>query len=205
MKGDDALNISNAKKSDAASSPSTDDVLHSVIATPDKRPRRKSMARRSGQGGYVERKGNAFYVRFRIDVPGQEKRAYKSVRICPAFGPGKMTKPERERRAKLIIAESGADTEGHFKLVAADNLGVTFKQQAERFMTRVQNRKRRPIKPATAQSWMAHSASWSDAAFCRQQSGSEGTGVEDVRCGSGREVNQQLSSNREDDCGVSGE
>jgi integrase len=85
MKGDDALNISNAKKSDAASSPSTDDVLHSVIATPDKRPRRKSMARRSGQGGYIERKGNAFYVRFRIDVPGQEKRAYKSVRICPAL------------------------------------------------------------------------------------------------------------------------
>ena len=111
------------------------------------------MSRRSGQGGYVERKGNAFYVRFRIDVPGQEKRAYKSVRICPAFGPGKMTKPERERRAKQIIAESGADTEEHFKLVAAVNLGVTFKQQAEWFMAHVQTRKRRPIKPATVKSW----------------------------------------------------
>src|SRR5580704_744819 len=156
MKDDDALATSNAVEPPPTCSPYTHGVIESVTATPDKRPRRKSMARRSGQGGYVERKGNAFYVRFRIDVPGQEKRAYKSVRICPAFGPGKMTKPERERRAKLIIAESGADTEGHFKLVAADNLGVTFKQQAERFMTRVQNRKRRPIKPATAQSWMAH-------------------------------------------------
>jgi integrase len=111
------------------------------------------MSRRSGQGGYVERKGNAFYVRFRIDVPGREKRAYKSIRICPAFGPGKMTKPERERRAKQIIAESGADTEEHFKLVAAVSLGVTFKQQAEWFMAHVQARKRKPIKPATAKSW----------------------------------------------------
>jgi hypothetical protein len=69
------------------------------------------MSRRSGQSGYIEKKGNAFYVRFWIDVPGQEKRAHKSIRICPISGPGKMTKPERERRAKQIIAESGADTE----------------------------------------------------------------------------------------------
>jgi integrase len=71
-----------------------------------------------------------------------------------------MTKPERERRAKQIIAESGADTEEHFKTVQAVNLGVTFKQQAERFMTRVQNRKRRPIKPATAQSWRNTVKNW---------------------------------------------
>lgn len=111
------------------------------------------MSRRSGQGGYVERKGNAFYVRFRIDVPGREKRAYRSVRICPAFGPGKMTKPEREHRAKQIISESGADTEEHFKSVEAVNLGVTFKQQAGWFMAHAQTRKRRPIKPATTKSW----------------------------------------------------
>src|SRR5712672_1395106 len=62
------------------------------VATPDKRARRKSMSRRSGQSGYVEKKGNAFYVRFRIDVQGQENRAYTSVRICPVSGPGSMTK-----------------------------------------------------------------------------------------------------------------
>jgi integrase len=118
------------------------------------------MARRSGQGGYVERKGNAFYVRFRIDVPGQEKRAYKSIRICPAFGPGKMTKPERERRAKQIVAERGADTDEHFKLVAAVSLGVTFKQQAEWFMTHVQARKRKPIKPSTARCWNNFIKKW---------------------------------------------
>jgi hypothetical protein len=86
-------------------------------------------------------------------VAGRAKRAYSSVCICPAFGPGKMTKPERERRAKQIIAESGADSEEHFKSVEAVNLGVTFKQQAEWFMTHVQTRKRKPIKPATARSW----------------------------------------------------
>ena len=114
------------------------------------------MSRRSGQSGYVERKGNAFYVRFRIDAPGRDERAYKSIRICPAFGPGKMTKPERERRAKEIIAESGADIEQHFRKVEAINLGVTFRQQATWFLEHVKKRKRGPIKPATATSWKSH-------------------------------------------------
>ena len=134
----------------------TDIVLKSAPATPDKRTRRKSMSRRSGQSGYIEKKGNAFYVRFWIDVPGQEKRAHKSIRICPTTGLGKMTKPERERRAKQIIAESGADTEEHLKAVQAVNLGVTFRKQAEWFLDHVKTRKRRPIKPATATSWASH-------------------------------------------------
>jgi hypothetical protein len=49
------------------------------------------MARRSGQSGYIEQKGNAYYVRFWTDAPGQEKRAHQCIRICPASGPGKMT------------------------------------------------------------------------------------------------------------------
>jgi integrase len=116
------------------------------------------MSRRSGQTGYIEKKGNAFYVRFRIDVLGQEKRAYASVRICPTFGPGTMTKPEREMRAKQIIAESGADSEQHFRKVEAVNLGVTFRQQATWFLDHVKTRKRKPIKPATATSWKSHLA-----------------------------------------------
>ena len=54
------------------------------------------MARRSGQKGYVERKGNAYYVRFWTDVPGQEKRSHKSLRLCPVSSPGKLTRPERQ-------------------------------------------------------------------------------------------------------------
>lgn len=126
-------------------------------AKPDKRTR-KSMSRRSGQCGYVEKKGKAYYIRFRVDVPGQDKRTYKSVRICPAVGLGTMTKPERARRAKEIIAESGADTEQHFRKVEAINLGVTFQQQAMWFLEHVKNRKRKPVKPATATSWKSHLA-----------------------------------------------
>jgi len=111
------------------------------------------MTRRSGQAGYVERKGNAFYVRFWMDVPGQEARKHMSVRLCPATGPGRMTQPERERRAREIISESGADTEAQFQKTEAVNLGITFRRQAERWLDHVQTRKRKPIKPATANSW----------------------------------------------------
>ena len=118
------------------------------------------MARRSGQSGYVEKKGNAYYVRFWIDVPGQEKRAHKSVRICPVSGPGKITKPERERKARKIIAASGADTEEHFNKVEAINLGTTFRQQAEWWLNHVQPRKRRPVKPRTVASWKVTLEKW---------------------------------------------
>jgi integrase len=111
------------------------------------------MARRSGQNGYIEQKGNAYYVRFRIDVPGREKRAYKSVRICPASGPGKMSKPERERTAREIIAVSGADTQEHFETVAAFNLGLNFRDQAKTFIEDAARRKRKPVKPATTSTW----------------------------------------------------
>lgn len=118
------------------------------------------MTRRSGQSGYVEKKGKAFYVRFRIDVLGQEKRAYTSIRICPVSGPGSMTKPERARRAKEIIAESGADSPELFNRVQAVNLGVTFRQQAEWWLRYMQKRKRKPIKPATMKGWENHLKKW---------------------------------------------
>ena len=111
------------------------------------------MSRRSGQSGYIEKKGNAFHVRFRIDVPGQENRAYTSVRICPVSGPGSMTKSERARRAKEIIAESGADSPERFNQVRVVNLGVTFRQQAKWWLHHMQKRKRKPVKPATARGW----------------------------------------------------
>src|ERR1022692_1145211 len=85
-------------------------------------------------------------------IRGSSRRTSEHVK-CPISGQGKMTKPERERRAKEIIAESGADSEGLFKEVTAANLGVTFRQQAEWFLNRVKFRKRKPIKPATAKSW----------------------------------------------------
>jgi hypothetical protein len=56
------------------------------------------MSRRSGQNGRIEKKGKALYARFWLDIPGQSKRTYKSVRICPVSGPGSLNKFERKRR-----------------------------------------------------------------------------------------------------------
>jgi integrase len=118
------------------------------------------MARRSGQSGYLERKGNSWYVRFWIDIAGQEKRAHKSVRICPVKGPKALAKPERERRAKEVIAASGADTVEHFEEVHALNQGVTFRQQAAAWLNHAQTRKRRPIKQATAVGYQSYLDNW---------------------------------------------
>ena len=85
-----------------------------------------------------------------MDLPGHEKRAYLSRPICPASGPGSLTKPERLNRRKAIIVASGADTEEHFNRVEAFNHGVTSRKQAEWWLNHAQTRKRRPIKPATA-------------------------------------------------------
>ena len=45
---------------------------------------------------------------------GQEERAHKRAKICPIVGPGSLSKSARKRRAREIIAESGADTVEHF-------------------------------------------------------------------------------------------
>jgi hypothetical protein len=71
-----------------------------------------------------------------------------------------MTKPERERRAREIIAASGADTEEHFNRVEAANLGLTFQQQAERWLEQSQNRKRKPVKPKTVCCWRSILKKW---------------------------------------------
>jgi integrase len=114
------------------------------------------MSRRSGQSGSVEKNGSFYVVRFWQDMAGQEKRAHRSVRICPISGPGSMTKPEREHRAREIIQESGADTAAHFHQVMAVNLGTTFRQQAEWWIQHMQDRRRKPVKPHTVSSWKSH-------------------------------------------------
>jgi integrase len=114
------------------------------------------MSRRSGQNGRIERKGNALYARFWLDVPGQQSRAYKCVRICPVSGPGSLNKFEQKRRLKEIIAEFGANSEATLREAEAVNLGTTFQQQSERWLKSVQTRKRNPIKPRTASTWASY-------------------------------------------------
>jgi hypothetical protein len=88
------------------------------------------MSRRTGQSGHIESSGKWWVARWWMDVPGQEERRHMRAKICPISGPGRLSKSERERRAREIIAESGADTVEHFEKVVKKAHSVTFREQA---------------------------------------------------------------------------
>jgi hypothetical protein len=90
-------------------------------ATPAKRKRGKSLSRRTGQKGHVEKSGRWFVLRFWKDIPGQEQRALVRERICPISGPGRLSKAKLKERAKEIIEASGADSVEYFKEVVKED------------------------------------------------------------------------------------
>jgi integrase len=116
------------------------------------------MAARSGQRGYVERKGNYWYVQFRLDVPGQFERKYAAVLLCPGEGLGALSKTERLRKALEIIAQEGANSKDRFRQVEAESCPITFRGQSEVWLASVATRKRKPVKPHTLRSWQSHLA-----------------------------------------------
>ena len=119
------------------------------------------MSRRTGQTGHIERSGKWWVVRWWMDVDGQEKRAHKRARICPISGPGALSKSARERRAREIIAESGADSEEYFnKVVKHEEHGVTFREQAVSWIERVKTRKRKPVAVSTLELWDGCLRNW---------------------------------------------
>src|SRR5260370_3156107 len=128
-------------------------------ATPERRTR-KSMSRRSGQSGCIQKDGNWFVVRFWKDVANQERRQRVREKICPISGPGKLSASERERKAKEIIAASGADTVDHFEKVVRSNHGVTFREQAIIWLNQMKNRKRKPVAPSTVDNWESALGNW---------------------------------------------
>ncbi len=118
------------------------------------------MARRSGQVGYEEVKSGWYHVRFRKDVPGRAKRGISKQADMPHLRSWFLTKPERVRKRREIIAASGADTEEHFRLVEAIDQGETFRKQGEWWLNHVQNRKRKPITEATASGFRSYLKNW---------------------------------------------
>src|SRR5947199_632801 len=133
-------------------------------ATPDDLARigRKSMSRRSGQSGSIQKEGNWYVVRYWKDVAGQEKRKRVYERICPISGPGKLSASERERKAKEIIAASGVDTQEYFdKVVTQSSNGVTFREQADKWLEAMRNRRRKqPLAPSTIATWAYALEKW---------------------------------------------
>ncbi len=98
------------------------------VASDQRRKGRKSMSRRSGQRGHVVKKGNAWHVRFFVDLPGQDARKKKSVLVGPCTGPNKLTKTEAQRKAAEVITSLGVNTEEHLERAINP---VTFKQRVE--------------------------------------------------------------------------
>jgi len=115
-------------------------------ATPAKRKRGKSLSRRTGQEGHIEKSGRWYVVRYWKDIAGQEKRQHVRERICPISGPGRLSSSERKRKAKEIVQSSGVDTAEYFTAVVKPNpTGVTFREQSECWLEHSQIRKRNPI------------------------------------------------------------
>ena len=108
------------------------------------------MSRRRGQTGSISISGKWWTVRFWMGKPGQEQRIYMREKICPVSGPGFLTASARERRAKEIIAASGADKEETLLKAVASILGTTFGQQSETWLS---NMKKRKTAPSTLYNW----------------------------------------------------
>ena len=107
--------------------------------------RGKCMSRRTGQDGHIEASGKWWVVRWWMDVAGQEARKHMRAKICPISGPGHLSKSQRERRAREIVAESGADTVEQFDKVVRQAQGVTFREQTKWWLDHIQRRKRKPL------------------------------------------------------------
>jgi len=118
------------------------------------------MSRRTGQDGYIEASGKWWVVRWWMDVAGQEARKHMRAKICPISGPGHLSKSQRERRAREVVAESGADTLEHFDKVVKQAEGVTFREQTKWWLDHIQRRKRKPIAPATLELWKGCLEKW---------------------------------------------
>jgi hypothetical protein len=120
-------------------------------ATPAKRKRGKSLSRRTGQDGHIEKSGSWFVVKFWKDIRGQDNRLHVRERVCPISGPGLLSKSERKRRAREIIQASGVDSAERFKEVVKQDAGMTFPEQSELWLQHSLSRKRQPIRATSGE------------------------------------------------------
>jgi integrase len=152
------MNSSSVVPSDNDVTPLPNGVGNDTLssATPDKR-KRAYMARR-GQVGTIEVSGKWYVVRY-WKYPAGKDRIHASERICPIDSKalGYLPKGERRRRANEIVEASGINDAGQFVEI---NVGTTFREQAEWFLSHSVNRKRRPAKPATVANWRCCVDKW---------------------------------------------
>lgn len=154
-----ALSMQSARVIDISTLRTTYESPTLKSATPVER-RGKSMSRRTGQSGHIEKSGKWWVVRWWMDVEGQEKRVHMRAKICPIAGPEALSTSARKRRAHEIITASGADTEEYFNQVVKHDKQITFEQQAEKWLRQMQERKRKPVAPSTISLWRGCIDNW---------------------------------------------
>ena len=115
------------------------------------------MSRRRGQTGSISKNGKWWTVRYWMDVPGQEERAYKREKICPISGPGLLKVSARKLKAKEIIEASGADRQQTLQASIASVSCPTFRHQSEIWLRAV---KKRDVAPSTLSDWEGCLNTW---------------------------------------------
>lgn len=93
--------------------------LEQPVTTTTGRRTGKSMSRRKGQNGMIEKHGKYYTLRVWMDVEGQEARVHDRIKISPIKrgDPGWLNASERSNRAKAILAEIGANSPERFDAV----------------------------------------------------------------------------------------
>lgn len=120
------------------------------------------MSRRTGQNGGLEKSGKWWVVRWWQDEPGQYQRTHKREKVCPISGPGSLSKSERIRRAREIVAASGANSVEHFNSVVQQKKceAITFSQQSQHWLEHLRKRKRKPVAKNTIEDWERILKNW---------------------------------------------
>ncbi len=118
--------------------------LSTQTTTQTGKRRGKSMSRRKGQLGRIEKHGKHYTLRVWVDVKGQEERAHVRIKICPINknSPGWLNSLERQNEAKRIIGEIGANSRERFnEVVHQTQPGErTFREQSEIYVQTLRNR-----------------------------------------------------------------
>ena len=136
------------------------EIEHGSIpqATTIRRKRGPSLSRRIGQKGNVFQHSKPWnpvepaYGRFWIDLPGKARqRKTVSLGTC-------RTRSIAKQKLREYIDSTGVNTQKSF--TAATAPGTTFRQQAERWIESLSNRRRRPVKPATIWGWELALKKW---------------------------------------------
>jgi integrase len=134
------------------------------IVVPQRRRRGPSLSRRTGQHGCVVQKEKAgsdgrklwnpnkpAFGKYWSDTPDGRVRKSVPLGICP-------TKAEAKRRLYAFIQREGINSKQLFH--QKTNPGITFHQQAEKWILQLQTRRRRPVKPATISGYRDALKAW---------------------------------------------